>query len=72
MADVYVILVSVIDHEGRGVVEVERMIETSRLSPKVAWLQNQAVDWSDDHPLNRHETAGETLAKMFPSVTNLV
>lgn len=73
MSDVYVILVSVIDHEEMGIKEVERLIETNRyISPKVEFLQRMAIEWDDDHPLNKPETSGKELAKMFPSVQNLV
>jgi hypothetical protein len=69
---VHLLQVLVIDHDELGADEVVRTIQNTRypnhcISPSVVGKpRTTEVSWTDDHPLNHHNTWQQEVAKLFP------
>ncbi len=73
---VYKIEILVVDHDAVGGDEIRSIIEDARypndcLSPQVKSVQVREVDWSDDHPLNKHATTDAAYAALFAPARTL-
>ena len=67
---VHRIVLLVVDHDGIGVGEARKVIETARypnhcISPRVMETATREVEWSDDHPLNGSETERAAFKALF-------
>lgn len=68
----YKVEIFVIDHDNLGEHEIKRNIENVRypnhcMSPAVKSIQGVDIGaWRDDHPLNKHATADDEYARLFP------
>ena len=66
-ATVYKVTLSVLDFEGMSQDDVINELENSRyLSVRVRDIESKAVEWSDDHPLNKRDTAESEFRRLFP------
>lgn len=69
----YEITLRIIDHDGLGPHEIETVLENARypnhcISPTVSAVREADIgEWSDDHPLNRAETAEKEWRRLFSS-----
>lgn len=67
----YKIELLIIDHDDVGASEIQTIIENARypnrcISPVVKKVQVADIgDWSDEHPLNRQETADAEYRALF-------
>jgi hypothetical protein len=71
---VYKIEVLVIDFDGLGLKGVQEAIEDTHypnrcISPKVKAVDIRQVEWSDEHPLNRRDTADAEYQRLFGTPT---
>lgn len=60
----------VIDFDGVGETNIREIIENANypndcIHPHVKRVESRSVTWTDDHPLNKHDTADETYRKLF-------
>lgn len=68
--NVYKIELLVIDFDAIGPEECKDVIENvcypnRCISPEVKHIETRTVEWSDDHPLNKHATADAEYARLF-------
>lgn len=68
--EVHRLEVLVIDSDEVGSDGVKRLIENTKypnwsISPHVQKIETREVEWSDDHPLNKRDTADEAYRKLF-------
>ena len=69
---VYELTVKIIDLDEVGAQEIKYILENAHypnhcISPKVLSVREaDAGEWSDDHPLNRADTAEAEWTKLFP------
>lgn len=67
----YKIEILVIDHEDVGEQEIREMIENVKypnycISPQVKNINSANIgEWTDDHPLNKRDTADEEYQRLF-------
>ncbi len=67
---VFKIEIMVIDFDGLGEDGVKNEIENVNypndcMSPEVKSIKSEDVEWSDDHPLNLHETSKQAYIDLF-------
>lgn len=69
--EIHKIVLTVLDMDGLGAEEVKNVIENTRypnhcIAPNVIDVQTRDVgEWSDDHPLNKYDTAPAEIARLF-------
>lgn len=68
--NVYKIEVLVIDFDGLGPKGVQDTIENAHypnhcISPQVKAVDIRQIEWSDEHPLNRRDTADAEYQRLF-------
>ena len=67
----YKLEILVIDHENVGEKEIKKMIENTKypnycINPNVKNIDVADIgEWSDDHPLNKRDTADEEYQRLF-------
>jgi len=62
----YKLEVLVLDFDDVGAEAVKNMVENTRyLSTEVKGMETRVVEWTDDHPLNKQDTADEAYRKLF-------
>lgn len=63
----YKIEILVIDHENVGEKDIKELIENTRyIAPQIKNIECADIgEWTDDHPLNKHESADEEYQKLF-------
>lgn len=67
---VHKVEVLIVDHDDIGSEEVRVVLENQKypnwcMSPIVQAIETREVKWSDDHPLNRRETADAAYRALF-------
>jgi hypothetical protein len=67
---IYRVTLLVSDHDDIGERGVIDALENTKypnwcISPCVMGIERREVDWSDDHPLNRSDTAPEAFKELF-------
>jgi hypothetical protein len=72
---VFKIVIQVIDFDCLGADEVKTEIENVRyandcISPSVISIEAKTVEWSDDHPLNKSDTADAEFSRLFDDNTD--
>lgn len=66
-AKVHKVELLIIDTESINDYEVKCMLSNVKyLYPEVLSMKTVEVDWHDDHPLNKHDTASQALKELFP------
>jgi hypothetical protein len=68
------IVLCVVDHDDLGAAEVKTVLEEESypnhcISPHVVAIKTREVQWSDDHPLNRHGSFAAAVAELFVDET---
>jgi hypothetical protein len=63
----------VADWDDLGADSVVEVIEHTKypnhcIGPRVVNIKTEAVDWSDDHPLNKQDSWKEAFQKLFPTI----
>lgn len=69
---IHKLTVLIVDHDELGVDEVKEVLENQHypnhcLSPCVLHTETQAVEWTDDHPLNSYARREAAFAALFPT-----
>jgi hypothetical protein len=67
---VHRVVLMVIDHDGVGEDGVRDLIEHTKypnwaIHPDVKSIETREVEWTDDHPLNRRQTADAAWRELF-------
>jgi len=67
---IYKITLFVADWDDLGADSVVEVIESTKypnhcIGPRVVDIKTEAVDWSDDHPLNKQNSWKEAFQKLF-------
>lgn len=62
--------VFVLDFDGIGVDGVIEAIEGARypnrcIDPQIKGFESVDIEWSDDHPLNKHDTSAQAYLELF-------
>ena len=70
MTKVHKVTLLIIDHDDLGADEVREVIENTRypnrcIAPDVMAIETREVKWSDDHPLNKHDTHRQAFVELF-------
>ena len=66
MATVYKIEIMVIDFEKSGEQDIRDCLESCKyVNPTVVSMESREVEWSDDHPLNKHDTSEKAYQELF-------
>jgi hypothetical protein len=68
--NVYKVELMIVDHDGVGTAGIISALENAHypnrcISPHVRQLQMRAVDWSDEHPLNKKATMLAAYDELF-------
>jgi hypothetical protein len=69
----YEVTLRIIDLDGIGPQDILHVLENTRypnhcIAPQVHRIREADVgEWSDDHPLNKSDTAGAEWSRLFPS-----
>lgn len=63
----YKLEILVIDHEDIGEEEIKELIQNTRyINPIIKNVDSADIgEWSDDHPLNKRESADEEYERLF-------
>lgn len=74
MVKVFKIEIMVIDFDKSGEDEIKKTIENTRypnraICPEVKKIESREIEWSDDHPLNKRETADAMYEELFVTKT---
>lgn len=72
---VYKIELLVIDHDGLGESGITETLENSRypnhcISPRVMSVDSSAIEWEDNHPLNKRSTMRAAYESLFKEDSN--
>ena len=67
---VYKLTIQIIDFDEIGSEEIKDVLENANypndcISPKVIEIDEREIEWTDDHPLNRKDTANKEFKRLF-------
>lgn len=71
---VHKVTLTIIDHDEVGADEIRIVLENQRypnrcIRPHVASIETVEIgEWSDDHPLNSHDTDKAEFQRLFPGI----